>query len=169
MHQIIIQYWQSPAGELILGSYDEKLCLANWRYKKTHEQVNRRLQKGLKAHFVEAHSDVIAETIKQLDEYFSGKRTVFDIPLELVGTEFQKSVWQGLMQVPYGTTNSYVQLAEKISNKKAVRAVANANGANAISILIPCHRIIGSDGTLTGYAGGLEAKDKLLTLEKINT
>ncbi len=167
--EITIQYWQSPAGALILGSYGDRLCLADWRYRKQRERIDRRLQKVLEAKYRESSSSVIEETIAQLEEYFVEKRQDFDIPLELAGTAFQKSVWRGLMQIPYGTTNSYAQLAEKLGNKKAVRAVANANGANAISILIPCHRIIGSDGTLTGYAGGLEVKKKLLTLEKTYT
>jgi methylated-DNA-[protein]-cysteine S-methyltransferase len=101
----------------------------------------------------------------QLKAYFSGTRKIFNIPLLMVGTEFQKSVWEGLIKIPYGTTTSYLELSKNIGNEKAVRAVASANGANAISILIPCHRIIGSDGSLVGYAGGLPAKKKLLTLE----
>ncbi|HIP27800.1 MAG TPA: methylated-DNA--[protein]-cysteine S-methyltransferase, partial [Sulfurovum sp.] len=86
-------------------------------------------------------------------------------PLLMVGTDFQRSVWDGLIKIPYGTTASYLELSKNIDNEKAVRAVASANGANAISILIPCHRIIGSNGDLVGYAGGLSAKKKLLELE----
>ena len=103
---------------------------------------------------------------EELEAYFKGLRKRFDLPLLLVGTEFQKSVWQGLLQIPFGTTASYKELAQNIDNKTAVRAVASAVGANAISIFIPCHRIIGADGSLTGYAGGLEAKKKLLALEQ---
>ena len=169
MYQIAIYYWQSPVGELILGSYDEKLCLADWRYRKQRERVDRRLQKALKAEYVESTSRVIEETIVQLEEYFAKKRKDFDIPLLLAGTDFQKSVWEGLMQIPYGTVTSYLDLAKSIGNAKAVRAVASANGANAISILIPCHRVVGSDGMLTGYAGGLDVKEKLLSLENSNT
>ena len=166
MDQIAIQYWQSPVGELILGSYGEKLCLADWRYRKQRKRVDRRLQKALKAVYSEASSPVTDKAIVQLKEYFAKERKEFDIPLLLVGTDFQRSVWEGLLQIPYGTTSSYLALAKSIGNEKAVRAVASANGANAISILIPCHRIIGSNGTLTGYAGGLDVKEKLLTLEK---
>jgi methylated-DNA-[protein]-cysteine S-methyltransferase len=97
--------------------------------------------------------------------YFANERKNFDIPLLMVGTDFQRSVWDGLIKIPYGNTASYLELSKNIGNEKAVRAVANANGANAISILIPCHRIIGSDGALTGYAGGLPAKKRLLELE----
>jgi methylated-DNA-[protein]-cysteine S-methyltransferase len=127
------------------------------------------LQKALKAEYVESTSGVIEETVVQLEEYFAKKRKDFDIPLLLAGTDFQKSVWEGLMQIPYGTVTSYLDLAKSIGNAKAVRAVASANGANAISILVPCHRVVGSDGMLTGYAGGLDVKKKLLSLENSNT
>jgi methylated-DNA-[protein]-cysteine S-methyltransferase len=127
--------------------------------------IDSRIQKGLNAEYVEESSEVIEETIKQMKEYFANERKEFDIPLFMVGTDFQKSVWEGLIKIPYGTTASYLELSKNIGNEKAVRAVASANGANAISILIPCHRIIGSNGDLVGYAGGLPAKKKLLELE----
>lgn len=128
--------------------------------------VERRLQRLLNARFVETEGDVIAETARQLDEYFAGERRKFDIPLILSGTTFQITVWKALLQIPYGTTVSYSELARKINMPNAVRAVANANGANAISIFVPCHRVIGNDGSLTGYAGGLNVKKYLLALEK---
>ena len=165
MHTISIQYFQSPFGEMILGAYDNKLCMADWRYRKTRESVDRRVQKGLKAIFIEEENAVLQLAKEELEAYFKGLRKTFDIPLLLVGTEFQKSVWQGLTQIPYGTTASYKELSQSIDHKTAVRAVASAVGANAISIFIPCHRIIGSNGSLTGYAGGLEAKQKLLEIE----
>ena len=165
MKQINIKYYKSPVGEILLGSCEGKLCLADWRYRKMRTTIDRRLQKALHAEYVEESSEVIEETIKQLEEYFVHKRKVFDIPLLTLGTDFQKSVWEGLICIPYGTTVSYLELAKSIGNEKAVRAVASANGANAISILIPCHRIIGSDGSLTGYAGGLDVKKKLLEIE----
>lgn len=162
---ISIQYYKTPIGELILGSYDNKLCLSDWRYRKRRSSIDNRIQRGLKAEYIEKSSEVIESTIKQLNEYFANDRKTFNIPLLMLGTDFQKSIWQGLMKIPYGTTASYLELSKNIGNEKAVRAVASANGANAISLLIPCHRIIGSDGTLTGYAGGLSAKEKLLELE----
>ena len=162
---ISIQYFNTPVGELILGSYDGKLCLADWRTRKMRERLDSRLQKGLNSEYVEEDTEVLKEARKQFNEYFDHQRKSFDLPLLLVGTDFQKSVWQGLMQIPFGRTASYRDLAQNIGNEKAVRAVANANGANAISILIPCHRIIGSNGDLTGYAGGLSTKKKLLELE----
>ena len=111
------------------------------------------------------HPPLIAKTIKQLDEYFAGTRTDFDLPLSLQGTDFQKSVWQALRQVPFGKTESYGQLAKRIGKPKAARAVGSANNKNPIALIIPCHRIIGAKGALVGYRGGLEAKTALLQLE----
>ena len=165
-NKINIQYFNTPVGEFILGSYDEKLCLADWRYRKMRESIDSRLQKGLNAEYIEEDTEVLKEARKQFNEYFDHKRKIFDLPLLLVGTDFQKSVWQGLLQIPFGSTASYRDLAQNLGNEKAVRAVANANGANAISIVIPCHRILGSNGDLTGYAGGLSTKKKLLELEQ---
>jgi methylated-DNA-[protein]-cysteine S-methyltransferase len=166
MNQISRQYYKTSYGELVLGSYDEKLCMCDWRYRKMRSTIDNRLKKGLQATFIEQDDVVLKAARQQLDEYFNSKRTFFDIPLLMVGTEFQQSVWNALIQIPFGTTLSYLELAEKINNKEAVRAVASANGANAISIFIPCHRIIGSNGELVGYAGGLPAKKKLLKLEQ---
>jgi len=165
MNKISIQYYKNRIGEIILGSYDNKLCIADWKYRKMRTAIDSRIQKGLNSEYVEQSSEVIEETIKQMKEYFSGERKDFDIPLLMVGTEFQKLVWHGLMKIPYGTTSSYLELSKNIGNEKAVRAVASANGANSISIMIPCHRIIGSNGDLVGYAGGLDVKKKLLALE----
>lgn len=130
------------------------------------ESIDARLQKGLKAEYIQEYTPILEEAVKQLDEYFNRERKTFDVPLLMVGTDFQKQVWQGLIDIPHGTTCSYLELSKRIGNEKAVRAVASANGANAISIMIPCHRIIGSDGSLVGYAGGLPAKKKLLQLEQ---
>jgi len=151
---------------MVLASCNDALCIANWEYGKTKERIEKKIAKTLNAVYVDASSVVIDESKKQLDEYFSGKRQAFDVPLLMVGTAFQKSVWEALLQIPYGETASYLEQAKRIGREKAVRAVASANGANAISIFIPCHRIIGSNGTLTGYAGGLETKQKLLELER---
>jgi len=165
MKQINIQYYKTKYAHFILGSFENKLCLLDFRYRKMRSSVDNRLQKGLKAEFVEQDDPILQETRKQIDEYFNMQRKEFDIPLLTVGSDFQKDVWTMLLKVPYGTTSTYAQLAQAIGNEKAVRAVANANGANAISLVIPCHRIIGSDGTLTGYGGGLALKEKLLKLE----
>jgi methylated-DNA-[protein]-cysteine S-methyltransferase len=165
MNTISIQYLKTPVGEMILGVYDNKLCMADWRYRKTRTTVDNRLQKGLSATYVEEENPVLTLAEEELEGYFKGLRKTFAIPLLMVGTEFQKSVWQELLKLPFGTTASYLDLAKGVNDEKAVRAVASAVGANAISILIPCHRIIGSDGSLTGYAGGLDAKKELLEIE----
>jgi methylated-DNA-[protein]-cysteine S-methyltransferase len=164
--QIQIQYFKTPVGEMILGAYEQQLCLADWRYRKMRHAVDQRLQKGLSAAYVEADDELLQKTREQLNAYFAGERSEFELPLLFVGTDFQQKVWHTLLQVPYGQTATYLQLAEKHGDVKAIRAVASANGANAISIIVPCHRIIGSSGELVGYAGGLPAKQKLLALEQ---
>jgi len=118
--------------------------------------------KGFEKH----ESPLIKNAAKQLDEYFHGKRKVFDLPLTFHGTGFKVKVWEALLTIPYGELRSYGQLAAEIGNPKASRAVGMANKRNPISIIVPCHRVIGHDGSLTGYAGGLELKQKLLKLEK---
>mgnify|MGYP000211876050 CR=1 FL=1 len=110
-------------------------------------------------------SDLTDRAARQLGEYFAGERRVFDLPLNPRGTDFQRRVWDALLRIPYGETRSYRQQAESLGDLKAIRAVARANGANRIAVVIPCHRVIGADGSLTGYAGGLDMKARLLTLE----
>ncbi|MBT3189660.1 MAG: methylated-DNA--[protein]-cysteine S-methyltransferase [Anaerolineae bacterium] len=168
MNQINIQYHKTKIGDLILGSFDNKLCLLDFRYRKMRKRVDNRIKNGLNVDFIEKDDPILEQTRKELDEYLNGERKEFDIPLLMVGSDFQKSVWDALMKVPYGTTSTYLALAKEINNEKAVRAVANANGANAIGVIIPCHRIIGSDGKLVGYGGGVPVKKRLLKLEKAN-
>lgn len=165
MNQINIQYYKKNGCELIMGSYDGKLCLLDYVYRAKRDTIDSRIQKGLNSKYIECDDEVLKETRKQLDEYFAMERKDFDIPLLLVGSDFQKSVWQALLDIPFGQTRSYKKQAITIGNEKGVRAVANANGANALAIVVPCHRIIGSKGELTGYAGGLPLKKKLLELE----
>ncbi len=165
MQQIKIQYYQSPVGELLLGSYQSQLCLCDWRYRKMREGVDKRIKTTLNAEYILASDAVIELTLNQLNEYFEGSRQRFEVPLLLAGTLFQKQVWRQLIKVPYAETVSYLDLSMALGNVKAIRAVASANGANALSIIVPCHRIIGSDGKLVGYAGGLDVKKKLLDLE----
>jgi len=165
MEQINIAYYKKYGLELIIGTFKGKLCLLDHIYRKQRNTIDNRIQKGLNAKFVEYEDETIKKVKKQLDEYFLMERKDFDIPLVFVGSEFQKNVWDALLKIPYGETRSYKQQAKIVGDEKAVRAVANANGANAISIIVPCHRIIGSDGKLTGYAGGLNMKKKLLELE----
>ena len=150
---------------MILGSFRDKLCLADWRYRKTRKTIDARIQKELSGEYVEEETDITKQTKLQLNEYFKGKRKEFTIPLLFTGTDFQKKVWNALLKIPYGKTESYSGLSKILGNEKAVRAVASANGANAISIIVPCHRVIGCKGDLVGYAGGLNVKKKLLKSE----
>ena len=137
---------------------DGKLSAILWEV----ERANRvRLGELIEAN----DSPVLRETERQLKEYFAGTRNQFELELDFAGTDFQKQVWQALLTIPFGETRSYSQIAEQIGNPKAVRAVGAANGRNPISIIAPCHRVVGASGGLTGFAGGLEAKQYLLTLE----
>lgn len=165
MEHIKIKYYKSPVGELIIGDYNNQLCLCDWKYRKLRPSIDSRIQKGLNATYVEECTALHKQTTIQLEEYFNKKRKRFDIPLQMVGTAFQIKVWNALIEISYGETLSYLGLSQQLGDAKAIRAVATANGANAISIIVPCHRIIGSKGELTGYAGGLPAKKKLLELE----
>ena len=163
---IEFQYHKTAVAEFILGSFENQLCLLDFRYRERRDAVDKRLKEGLKSKFVEGDNSLLRRVRRQIDEYLSGTRTQFDAPLLTVGSPFQKKVWQALLTVPYGQTSSYLALARKIDNVKAVRAVAAANGANAIALIIPCHRIIGANGDLVGYAGGLPAKKRLLSIEQ---
>ena len=162
---INIMHYRFPCGEMILGSFDGKLCLCDWSDGRRRTSIDYRLQRILHADYVEGSSDVIEKARQQLNEYFLHQRREFDIPLLFVGTDLQKKVWNELLNIPYGTTISYGDLAQRIGMPNAVRVVANANAVNAISIIAPCHRVIGSNGKLTGYGGGLERKRFLLELE----
>lgn len=164
---IKIKRYESPCGVLMLGSFGDKLCLCDWQVEKHRDHVDRRLKRILRAEFEEGTSEVIGKAERQLDEFFAGQRREFDMPLLFVGTDFQKTVWNELLKIPFGQTISYGEMARRIGMPKAVRAVANANGANSMSIFAPCHRVIGSDRSLTGYGGGLDAKRMLLELEGV--
>ena len=164
-NSIKVQHYESPCGLLLLGSFGDKLCLCDWQVEKHRDHLDRRLKRILCAEFEDGTSEVNEKPARQHDEFFAGKRKEFDLPLLFVGTDFQKAVWNELLKIPFGKTVSYGEMALRIGMPKAVRAVANANGANSISIFAPCHRVIGSDRSLTGYGGGLSAKKFLLELE----
>ena len=121
---------------------------------------------GVPDGYAEAETPLLKKAAGQLSEYFEGARTVFDLPLRLHGTEFQQKVWAALCTIPYGETRSYKQIAEQTGNPRACRAVGMANNRNPVSIIVPCHRVVGHNGALTGYGGGLPAKEYLLKLEK---
>lgn len=165
MKSISIDYFKTPFGELILGDFEHKLCLADWRYRKQRTRIDNRIQSFFQADYDLKYSSFLDEVKDQLNNYFKGERKTFDVPIALAGSEFQQKVWRQLIKIPYGRTSSYKELAEKMKMPAGIRAIANANGANAISVIIPCHRVIGSDGKMVGYAGGLNVKEKLLNLE----
>lgn len=166
---ILTKLYKAPCGVLTLGSVDGMLCLCDWPAERHRSLVQRRLETAFRASFADGTSELIEQAALELDEYFAGHRRTFDVPLLLAGTDLQKTVWTELLNIPYGQTASYAELARRIGRPEAVRAVANAVGANALSVFVPCHRVVGSDRSLTGYAGGLEAKSALLNLEFNNT
>ena len=166
---ICIQYYSSPCGELILASMGNALCLCDWNGMPCAERNKRRLDRYVNVVFCTESSPVLEQTKRQLDEYFAGNRRKFNIPLHPVGTDFQLRVWRALLNIPYGETRSYMEIAQAVGNAKGVRAVAQAIGANGIYILIPCHRVIGSNRSLTGFTGGLDKKEFLLELERMSS
>ncbi len=166
-NRIIVSRYDSPCGEIRIGSIGDRLCLCDWQVESHRDLTIRRLAEFPDAEILHGASPVTDMAMRQLDEYFDGTRRTFDIPLFFTGTDFQKAVWQNLLRIPYGETISYKVLSGRIGCPKSVRAVANACGANPISIFAPCHRVIGSDGTLTGYGGGIKAKEYLLKLENV--
>ena len=156
--------YQSPLGHLLIVATPNALCLidfAQGKYLQKHLEDCQKafgpLQPEANAHCVEAQA--------QLQDYFAGERQSFDLPLVFIGSDFQKQVWQALLKIPYGESISYAQQAQNIGNAKAVRAVANANSRNKLAIVVPCHRVLGKNGSLTGYASGVDKKAFLLLLE----
>lgn len=154
------QHFQSPIGELILVERSGQLAFvvfgASWEvFREKHLDL------------VEASSELLGNAKTQLSEYFEGRRKSFQLPLSPQGTEFQRRVWDALLSIPFGETRSYSEQALRLNQPKAVRAVGHANGQNPLPVLIPCHRVLGKDGSLTGFAGGTEMKRQLLALEGI--
>ena len=157
--QLVYMYIDSPVGALKLVAHDSALVAVMWD-NEDHKRVRL-------AQLVESPQHPMLLKVKQqLAEYFAGQRQQFDLPLDFQGTIFQQRVWQALLSIPYGETCSYKDIARQLGNEKAVRAVGAANGRNPISIIAPCHRVIGSGGALVGFAGGLDKKQILLSLEK---
>lgn len=156
---------ETPLGTMVACATDEGVCLLEFSDRKMLETELKHLTKALNANIIQGHNKHFDLLKKQLDAYFDGSLKEFDVPLVTVGTDFQKQVWTQLLKIPYGTTVTYMQQAQALDKPLAVRAVANANGMNRIAIIVPCHRVIGSDGTLTGYGGGLWRKKRLLELE----
>jgi methylated-DNA-[protein]-cysteine S-methyltransferase len=152
MNNCSYMYYETPIGWLEVVGDEEVIEFVRFVEDESERQMIGR-------------SDIVSTCVQQLDEYFKGTRQVFDLPLKQVGTPFQQQVWEALETIPYGETVSYLHVAEKIGNKKAVRAIGGANNKNPIAIIVPCHRVIGKSGKLVGYEGGLWRKEYLLKLE----
>ncbi|ASW74007.1 XRE family transcriptional regulator [Chryseobacterium piperi] len=157
---------ETPLGTMFACAVDEGICLLEFTDRKNMERQFIALSKALNAEIVQGENKHFQQLEDELKEYFEAKRKTFDVPLYMTGTEFQEKVWQLLREIPMGETRTYKQQSEFLGNPKAIRAVGTANGINKIAILVPCHRVIGSNGDLVGYAGGIWRKQKLLELEK---
>lgn len=156
----------SPVGELVLGATDDQVVLLEFVDRRLLPTQVARVAKALGCVFAPGETPLLRRVRAQLDQYFAGRLRAFDLPVALNGTPFQQSVWRALLTIPSGETRSYTQIADAIGQPTAVRAVARANGDNRIAIVIPCHRVMGADGTLVGYGGGLWRKQRLLELEQ---
>ena len=161
--------FSSPIGSLIACASEKGICFLGFIGQKRIEKQFAEIQKHFNAIILPGKNIHLNKVQKEINEYFEGNRKNFSVSLDMVGTDFRKQVWQELLNIPYGKTVSYKQQAIAMNKLKAVRAVASANGANKISIIIPCHRVIASNGSLTGYAGGLHRKSWLLNFEKTNS
>ena len=150
-------YLESPIGTLLIAGDAETIRQIHFPKDGKPAPPQR--------NWIESQRGPVAEAVRQLKEYFAGRRVDFELPLAPDGTEFQRTVWSRLQEIPYGETISYGELAKRVGNPKASRAVGAANGSNPIPIVIPCHRVIGSNGKLTGFGGGLPTKERLLALE----
>ena len=157
--------FETPLGTMFAGAVNQGICLLEFTDRRMLETEFKLLTKLLNMTIIQGENKHFVLLHQQLDEYFEGKRKEFSIPLVTPGSTFQQSVWKELQNIPYGITRSYKQQALALKKPEAVRAVANANGTNRIAIIIPCHRVIGADGNLTGYGGGLWRKKWLLDLE----
>jgi methylated-DNA-[protein]-cysteine S-methyltransferase len=158
---LVCKFMESPVGKLKLVASEKGLVAILWENDDPRRVVLGDLRN-------DDRQPILVETERQLKEYFEGKRQGFSIPLDMRGTPFQKSVWEALLAIPFGETRSYSQLAKRVGRPNAMRAVGGASGRNPLSIVVPCHRVIGSSGKLTGFAGGLEAKEQLLKIESEN-
>lgn len=163
---IDLKRMETILGTMVACADEHGICLLEFSDRKALPTELKNISKHFNANIVQGENPHFIMLEQELSEYFDGKRTEFTVPLSPVGTAFQKQVWEILQQIPYGGTRSYQEQAEILGNPKSVRAVANANGLNKISILVPCHRVIGSNGQLTGYGGGIWRKQKLLELEQ---
>lgn len=163
--KIVYRYVDSPLGNLIIGTTSKGCCLLEFEDSHSLSDINSRYNKLYKMDCVEGIHSTLDNLEGELKDYFEGKLQKFAVSLDLRGTTFETSVWKELQKIPYGETKSYIDIARAIDNPSASRAVGRANGNNPVAIVVPCHRVIASNGTLHGYGGGLWRKEKLLTLE----
>lgn len=159
MNTLIYQSWTGPLGAMVIAARGEALAGVWFRDQKYFPHISE------ESGWQEGSAGILDETIAQLQEYFAGSLTEFSMPLDPAGTAFQRSVWEILVTIPYGETTTYGAIATQLGNPKAAHAVGGAVGHNPISVVIPCHRALGSTGGLTGYAGGLDRKTQLLDME----
>jgi len=157
---------ETPLGTMLAGATEQGICLLEFTERAILNREFNDLTRLLKAEIIEGENMHFQLLRNELNKYFNGNLKKFEVPLVIAGTGFQKEVWNELLKIPYGTTRSYKEQSIAINKLDAIRAVAAANGANRIAIIIPCHRVIGEDGSLTGYGGGLWRKKWLLDLEK---
>ncbi len=165
---LLISRLTTPIGPMFICATDKGICLLEFTNRKMLETEFQDLQKRLHVCILAGENKYIRQAKMELEEYFDGKRKIFDVELDPIGTDFQKEVWEVLREIPYGTTTTYLNQAKSMNKEKSIRAIASANGFNKISIIILCHRVIGSDGKLVGYGGGLERKRWLLEYERNN-
>jgi AraC family transcriptional regulator of adaptative response/methylated-DNA-[protein]-cysteine methyltransferase len=159
----------TPLGPMLAGATSEGICILEFTNRIRLEKEIVDLQKLLNAVMQPGQNPHLDQLKNELNEYFEGKRKVFSVPLHIPGNEFSQTVWKTLQEIPYGQTCSYKQQADSMNNPKAIRAIASTNGRNRLAIIIPCHRVIGSNGTMTGYAAGVEKKKWLLKFERNNS
>ncbi|MFX0205143.1 MAG: methylated-DNA--[protein]-cysteine S-methyltransferase [Candidatus Hodarchaeota archaeon] len=163
--KIVYKYIESPLGKLIIGATSKGCCVLAFQDKYDIEKLKSQFKKNYRLSMVEGTNSILDQLEMELAEYFKGELQNFTVTLDLKGTSFEKMVWKELLRIPYGETKSYGEIAKLINNTLAVRAVGRANGKNPVAIIVPCHRVISSDGKLHGYGGGLWRKKELLILE----
>ncbi len=166
---IYTQQIDTPLGKMIAAANDVGLYMFDFEFRKMMSAIKKRIALYTNDSFEIGHHSLFNVLQQQINEYFEGSRTSFDLPIVYSGTEFQQKVWQALLSIPYGETRTYKDQSIKLGDEGAIRAVARANGENCFAIIVPCHRVVGSNGSLTGYAGGLKAKSWLLQHELKNS
>ena len=165
---LVFKEVKTPIGVMVFGSSEKGLCVLDFKYRKSFPRILKRINEYYGDSVTYGTTQFIELAENELENYLHGDLKIFTVHLDIRGSPFQLKVWNALLQIKYGKTASYLDIAKEIGEPSAVRAVANANGQNSIAVIIPCHRIIGSDGSLTGYGGGIKIKQKLLDLESEN-